>query len=192
MRNEISDEQIELLKTRIGDPEYPYLNKENFDKFLNGVLKDPSRRNVDDFFKPSNKLIVLESFKENILSYYGSSVIINSNEIIKAYDLDIFEDSICIISKLKYNVFLISLDQLARALDRHPIPDKYTKIDIKLKYLFKVDGYDNLFFMTGKGGNIFTVILRFHKNLNKWHLSSEEIFDKGYCSGSRVFISNSS
>lgn len=171
MENQITEEQIELLKTRNGDLEYPYLNKENFQKFLNGELKEPSRRNIDAFFKPSDKLIVLESFKENILSYYGSSVIINFNEIIKAYDIKIFEDNTTIISKLEGKDYLISLDQLARALDKHPIPDRFTKTDIKSKGLFNVDGDDNIFFMKGKGGNPFCVVLKFYMDLYKWHLS---------------------
>jgi len=190
MTEKITKEQIELLKARMEDPKFPYLNKDFFQKFLDGELKDSDRINLEELFKSNKKIQIADSFKENILLYQKPSIIINPKPVVKFCDLSIFEDNTSILERLeKKNNSLITVDQLDRAIAEHPFPKRYETEDFKLKSIFKTDGTKNLFFMKGKRGDTFCVILRFYKNSHKWYLSAEEIFGKAHNIGIRVFTS---
>lgn len=190
MEKIISNEQIELLKARMEDPKFPYLNKDLFQKFLDGELKDFSSLNLEELFKLNKKIQMADSFKENILHHQESFIVINLNPVVKFYDIALFEDNTSILERLiDSNHSLITLDQLYRVILEHPFPRKYNKQDFESKCMFKIDESENLFFMKGKRGNTFCVILRFSNNLHKWYLSAEEILAKGHRSGTRVFTS---
>lgn len=188
MAEKITDEQIELLKTRIGDPEFDYLNKDLFQKFLDGELVDPPRMNLEELYFSPKMIMVSESFKQKILLYQKPSIVINFRPVVKFCDLGIFEDNTSILERLsRCENPLITIDQLYKVINEHPFPKKFTTENVKSRWMFNMDGNDNIFFMKGKDKAIFCIVLRFNKNLRKWYLSSEEIFDKGHSSSTRVF-----
>ena len=186
----ITNEQIELLKARIQDPKFLYLNKEFFQKFLDGELKESTRIDLKELFKPNKNLMILDSFKENILLCQKPSIVINSEPVIKFRDLSSFEDNTSILERLEDNGHsLITIDQLDRVIIEHPFPRKYNTQAFESKSMFKSDGSKNLFFMKGRGESVYCAIIKYYDKLHKWYLSAEEFFGRGYSCGTRVFTS---